>query len=173
LRFLRLDGCGASRAHHRHFYLHPRRSGRVGSSRAARLYSLVRQSFTFTLFKAKRLKHLHRAIDLSAQIWNHCVALDRRYYKLFGKGLAKASSRPTLPSCATSGSRTGKRWAVKASWRSLNGSIWLGQHFLRATAHILQTAQVSLLHAQASRLSGVVQQFPNTNKSSAFHPELG
>jgi hypothetical protein len=42
----------------------------------------VRQSFKFTLFRAKWLK----TIDLSAQIWNHCVALHRRYYKLFGKG---------------------------------------------------------------------------------------
>ena len=49
----------------------------------------MRQSFKFTLFKAKRLKHLHRTIDLSAQIWNHCVALHRRYYKLFGKGLCE------------------------------------------------------------------------------------
>jgi hypothetical protein len=39
---------------------------------------------------AKRLRHLHRTIDVAAQIWNHAVALKNRYYKLFGKGLPKA-----------------------------------------------------------------------------------
>ena len=53
-------------------------------------YLFVRQSFKFSLFKSKRLKHLHRTIDVSAQIWNHCVALHRRYYKIFGKGLSEA-----------------------------------------------------------------------------------
>jgi putative transposase len=56
----------------------------------------VRQSFKFTFFKAKRLKHLHRTIDLSAQIWNHCVALHRRYYKLFGKGLCEGKLKAHL-----------------------------------------------------------------------------
>jgi putative transposase len=50
----------------------------------------VRQSFQFSLFKSKHLKHLHRTIDVSAQIWNHCVALHRRYYKIFGRGLSEA-----------------------------------------------------------------------------------
>jgi len=50
----------------------------------------VRQSFKFSLFKSKQLKHLHRTIDVSAQIWNHCVALQRRYYKIFGRGLSEA-----------------------------------------------------------------------------------
>jgi hypothetical protein len=42
----------------------------------------VRQSFQFKLFGSKRLRHLHRAIDVSAEIWNHSVALKNRYYKL-------------------------------------------------------------------------------------------
>jgi hypothetical protein len=42
----------------------------------------VRQSFQFKLFGCKRLRHLHRAIDVSAEIWNHSVALKNRYYKL-------------------------------------------------------------------------------------------
>src|SRR6516225_5585921 len=35
-------------------------------------------------------RHLHRTIDVAAEIWNHAVALKNRYYKLFGKGLPKA-----------------------------------------------------------------------------------
>jgi putative transposase len=51
---------------------------------------LLRQSFQFKLFRCKRLRHLHHAIDVAAGIWNHAVALKNRYYKLFGKGLPKA-----------------------------------------------------------------------------------
>ena len=50
----------------------------------------MRQSFQFKLFGCKRLKHLHRTIDASAEIWNHAVALHRRYYRLFKKTLPKA-----------------------------------------------------------------------------------
>jgi len=50
----------------------------------------VRQSFQFKLFGCKRLKHLHRTINIAAEIWNHAVALHRRYYRLFKKTLPKA-----------------------------------------------------------------------------------
>jgi len=50
----------------------------------------VRQSFQFKLFGCKRLRHLHRTIDVSAEIWNHAIALHRRYYRLFKKTLPKA-----------------------------------------------------------------------------------
>jgi hypothetical protein len=32
---------------------------------------VLRQSFQFKLFRSKRLKHLHRTIDVSSEIWNH------------------------------------------------------------------------------------------------------
>ena len=41
------------------------------------------------MFGSKRLKHLDRTIDVASEIWNHSVALKNRYYKMFGKGLAK------------------------------------------------------------------------------------
>jgi putative transposase len=53
-------------------------------------FSLVRQAFQFKLFGSKRLRHLHGAIDVAAEIWNHAVALHRRYYRLFKKALPKA-----------------------------------------------------------------------------------
>jgi putative transposase len=56
----------------------------------------VRQSFQFKLFACKRLRHLHRTIDVSSEIWNHSVALKNRYYKLFGKGLPKAKLQAHL-----------------------------------------------------------------------------
>jgi putative transposase len=57
---------------------------------------MLRQSFRFKLFACKRLKHLHGTIDVSAQIWNHSVALYRRYYRLFKKTLPKAQLQAHL-----------------------------------------------------------------------------
>jgi len=56
----------------------------------------VRQSFQFKLFGCKRLRHLHRTIDVSAEIWNHAIALHRRYYRLFKKTLPKAKLQAHL-----------------------------------------------------------------------------
>jgi putative transposase len=50
----------------------------------------VRQTFQFKLFGCKRLRHLYRTINVAAEIWNHAVALHRRYYRLFKKTLPKA-----------------------------------------------------------------------------------
>ena len=51
---------------------------------------MLRQAYQFKVFRSKRLRHLHRTIDVSAEIWNHSVALHRRYYRLFKKTLPKA-----------------------------------------------------------------------------------
>lgn len=47
----------------------------------------MRQAFKFQFMWSKRIKNLARTIDVSAHIWNHSVALHRRYYKLYGKTL--------------------------------------------------------------------------------------
>jgi len=39
----------------------------------------------YKAYNNKRLKKLHSKINTAAWIWNHCVALQRRYYKLYGK----------------------------------------------------------------------------------------
>jgi putative transposase len=56
----------------------------------------VRQFFQFKLFGCKRLRHLHRTIDVSSEIWNHSVALHRRYYRLFKETLPKAKLQAHL-----------------------------------------------------------------------------
>ena len=48
----------------------------------------VRLTYKYKLYHSKKNKHLHDAIDLAADIWNHCIALHRRYYKLYGKHLS-------------------------------------------------------------------------------------
>jgi putative transposase len=49
----------------------------------------MRKTFQFKLYKSKRNKHLHRQIDIASGIYNHCIALHKRYYRLFGKTLNK------------------------------------------------------------------------------------
>lgn len=48
---------------------------------------IVTRTYKYKLYKSKQVKHLHQQIDVSGIIWNHCVALHRKYYKLTGKHL--------------------------------------------------------------------------------------
>lgn len=52
----------------------------------------MRKTFQYKLYQAKRNKHLHQQIDIAAGIYNHCIALHKRYYRLYGKSLNKYSS---------------------------------------------------------------------------------
>jgi len=49
----------------------------------------VRQTFRYKLLAAKRQKHLHRLVDVAAQIWNHSIALHRIYYRIYRKSLGR------------------------------------------------------------------------------------
>ena len=49
----------------------------------------MRKTFRFKLYNSKRNRHLHRQIDIASEIYNHCIALHKRYYRLFGKSLNK------------------------------------------------------------------------------------
>ena len=48
------------------------------------------KTYCFKLYESKRNKHLHRLINLSAEIYNHCIALHKRYYKLYKTYLNKS-----------------------------------------------------------------------------------
>ena len=50
---------------------------------------IIRRTFKYRLYKNRRNKHLHREIDVAGMIWNHCVALQRRYYRLTGEYINK------------------------------------------------------------------------------------
>lgn len=41
-------------------------------------------NISFKAYKTNRLKHIHRQISTSAWVWNHSVALQKRYYSLYG-----------------------------------------------------------------------------------------
>jgi putative transposase len=42
-------------------------------------------NISYKAYNNKNLKKLHQMIDTSAWIWNHCIALQKKYYKLYGK----------------------------------------------------------------------------------------
>jgi len=45
------------------------------------------KTYCFKLYNAKRNRKLIRVINIAGIIYNHCIALHKRYYKLFGKSL--------------------------------------------------------------------------------------
>jgi putative transposase len=45
------------------------------------------RTYVFKLYHSKRNKRLSRKINLAGHIYNHCIDLHRRYYRLFGKSL--------------------------------------------------------------------------------------
>lgn len=47
------------------------------------------RTYKYKLYRTKRVKHLHDVVNISGIIYNHCIALHKRYYKLYGKSLNK------------------------------------------------------------------------------------
>ena len=47
------------------------------------------KTYKFKLYQHKRNRHLHRTINAASSIYNQCIALHKRYYRMFGKYLDK------------------------------------------------------------------------------------
>lgn len=47
------------------------------------------KTYKFKMYRSKKNKYLHQQIDIAGLIYNHCIALHKRYYRLFGKGINK------------------------------------------------------------------------------------
>jgi len=47
------------------------------------------KTYSFKLYQHKRNRYLHRTINAASNIYNHCIVLHKRYYRLFGKHLNK------------------------------------------------------------------------------------
>jgi len=47
------------------------------------------RTYKYKLYNTKRIKYLNQRVDIAGIIYNHCIALHKRYYKLFGKSLNK------------------------------------------------------------------------------------
>jgi putative transposase len=46
------------------------------------------KAFKFKLYQSKRNRYLIDRIRIAANIWNHCIALHKRYWRLYGKSLS-------------------------------------------------------------------------------------
>ena len=46
------------------------------------------KTYCFKLYNSKRNRKLHKQITAAGLIYNHCIALHKRYYRLFKKGLS-------------------------------------------------------------------------------------
>ncbi|EJF05925.1 transposase, IS605 OrfB family, central region [Thiovulum sp. ES] len=46
-------------------------------------------TYKYKLYETIKLKYLHKLVDISGIIYNHVIALHKRYYRLFGKYLNK------------------------------------------------------------------------------------
>ena len=45
-------------------------------------------TYKFKLYTSKKNRYLHNQIDLAGEIYNHCIALHKRYYKMYHKYLS-------------------------------------------------------------------------------------
>ena len=45
----------------------------------------MRKTYKYKLYRHERNKHLAEAIELASEVWNHFVALTRRYYEIYGE----------------------------------------------------------------------------------------
>jgi putative transposase len=72
------------------------------------------KTLKFKLYRNEKNKALHQQIDIAGLIWNHCIALHRRYFKLTGKyinvyamqkHIAKLAKRPRYAHFALLGSQ--------------------------------------------------------------------
>ncbi len=56
------------------------------------LNATAQQIFTYKykLYKTKKTKHIDELINIACSVYNHCIALHKRYYKLYHKSLNKA-----------------------------------------------------------------------------------
>lgn len=50
----------------------------------------VRKTYKYRVYRSRHDRHLHDAINVSGIIWNHITALQKRYYRLFGKHIPEA-----------------------------------------------------------------------------------
>ena len=48
---------------------------------------LITRTYKYKLYRSKKNKHLHQQINVAGLIYNHCIALHRRYYRIYGKHL--------------------------------------------------------------------------------------
>ena len=50
----------------------------------------MKKAFVYKLYRSRRKNtHLDQRIDIGGIVYNHCIALHKTYYRIFGKHLNK------------------------------------------------------------------------------------
>lgn len=47
----------------------------------------MKRTYKFKLYNSKRLRKIERLLHIACSVYNYCVALEKRYYRLFGKNV--------------------------------------------------------------------------------------
>ena len=69
------------------------------------------KTFKFKLYQHKRNKKLHTTINAASSIYNHCIALYKRYYAMFGKSLSSSKLKAHIAKKR----RSNKYWQLLGS----------------------------------------------------------
>jgi putative transposase len=72
----------------------------------------MRRAFVFQLYRTKRLRHVHARIDVAAEIHNHLIAIQKRYYRRFHGYIGYYRLKRHLTRI--------KQWQRFAHWRTLD-----------------------------------------------------
>ena len=50
---------------------------------------VVKRTYKYKLYKSKRIRKLEYLLSIACDIYNYCIALQRRYYRLFKKTIGE------------------------------------------------------------------------------------
>ena len=73
----------------------------------------VRLTYKYRMFNNKKNKHIDDAITVACNIWNHCIALQRRYYKMYGQHISGKRMKAHI-------AKLRKNNPKYAAWKTLN-----------------------------------------------------
>ena len=43
----------------------------------------IMKTYKYKFYRSKKLRHLNRLIELHSEVYNYCIALHKRYYKMY------------------------------------------------------------------------------------------
>ena len=85
----------------------------------------IRKTYKYRLYRCdKRDKYLHQKIDIAGLIWNHGLALQKRYFKLTGKYISIGRIKSHIAKLRMGGVRADKRTGRKAKVYGKKYTYW-------------------------------------------------
>ncbi|MGB1286600.1 MAG: RNA-guided endonuclease InsQ/TnpB family protein [Aggregatilineales bacterium] len=102
----------------------------------------IRRTYQCRLYRSKHNNHLHQAIDIAGNMRNHIIALQKRYYRIFGKHIPSGQMQPHISKL-----RMGKQRAHKPAGRKAKN---YGKLFTCWQAIPAQSAQDMVMRVEQS-----------------------